>query len=220
MDIYSWHVRELWGSLFPCDILCSQCREYITFHVHCTGVQSACTLSVQRMYTSVPGNTLSSEETSTRSTPVIITLREHEKVRFNFSIILSPSVHLQFMRSISEVYKQQLGIWIWSNVRCELMSEMTGTCVNTWQTLSPNLRRGRWDPIFLSSLETQKTSCVYKPGPFMIPQKEGNMHIGTSLTVLPWSSRQLFRQKTPRPHNIGSWWPPSFLIQKTNWKIW
>ena len=33
----------------------------------------------------------------------------------------------------------------------------------------------------LSSLETVNVSDVYKPSPFMIPRKEGNMHIGTTL---------------------------------------
>ena len=45
---------DQWGCLFPCDILRSKCREYVTFHVHCTGVQSACT-PVQHLYTTVPG---------------------------------------------------------------------------------------------------------------------------------------------------------------------
>ena len=76
------------GSLFPCDILCSKCREYVTFHVHWTGVQSACTLSVQHLYTTVPGNTLSSEETSTRSTSVNGAPRE--QVRFSFLMIIGP----------------------------------------------------------------------------------------------------------------------------------
>ena len=43
--IFSSHV-ELWESLFLCDILRSRCSEYVTFHVDCTGVHTACTPSV------------------------------------------------------------------------------------------------------------------------------------------------------------------------------
>ena len=51
------HLFELWESLFPCDIPRSQCSEYVTFHVGCTGVQTACTPSVQ-VYT--PSRTIHS----------------------------------------------------------------------------------------------------------------------------------------------------------------
>ena len=53
---FSPHV-ELWESLFPCDILCSRCSEYVTFHVDCTGVHTACTPCVH-VYT--PSRTIHS----------------------------------------------------------------------------------------------------------------------------------------------------------------
>lgn len=53
---FSPHV-ELWESLFPCDILRSRCSEYVTFHVDCTGVHTACTPSVH-VYT--PSRTIHS----------------------------------------------------------------------------------------------------------------------------------------------------------------
>ncbi len=50
-------IVELWESLFPCDILCSRCSEYVTFHVDCTGVHTACTPCVH-VYT--PSRTIHS----------------------------------------------------------------------------------------------------------------------------------------------------------------
>ena len=50
-------IVELWESLFPCDILRSRCSEYVTFHVDCTGVHTACTPCVH-VYT--PSRTIHS----------------------------------------------------------------------------------------------------------------------------------------------------------------
>ena len=51
------HMCELWESLYLGDIPRSQCSEYVTFHVDCTGVHTACTPSVQ-VYT--PSRTIHS----------------------------------------------------------------------------------------------------------------------------------------------------------------